>query len=124
MLGIASAAIDISDGLMADLGHIAKQSDVCIELDAKAIPIARAVKNIMSAMGDKRQGLNLALSAGDEYELAMTVAQDQQEAVQQTARELDIPLTLIGRVVKGSRVKCLDNDGLEIDVKTTGYQHF
>lgn len=123
-VGLASAAIDISDGLMADLGHIAKQSDVCIELDAKAIPIARAVKNIMSAMGDKRQGLNLALSAGDEYELAMTVAQDQQEAVQQTARELDIPLTLIGRVVKGSRVKCLDNDGLEIDVKTTGYQHF
>ncbi len=122
--GLASAAIDISDGLMADLGHIAKQSDVGIELNAKAIPIARGVKRIMSAMGDKCRGLNLALTAGDEYELALIVAEDQQEALQQTAVDLNVPLTLIGHVVKGTRVKCLDNDGHEIEVKTSGYQHF
>lgn len=122
--GLASAAIDLSDGLMADLGHIAKQSDVGIELNAKAIPVARVVKRIMSAMGDKSQGLNLALTAGDEYELALIVAEDQQEALQQTAADLNVPLTLIGHVVKGTRVKCLNNDGQEIEVKTSGYQHF
>jgi thiamine-monophosphate kinase len=122
--GIASAAIDISDGLMADLGHIAKQSDVGIELDAKAIPVARAVKKIMGAMGDRSKGLNLALTAGDEYELAIIVAEDRREALQQTAVAINVPLTLIGRVVKGSRVKCLDNNGHEIEVKNLGYQHF
>lgn len=121
---IASAAIDISDGLMADLGHIAKQSGVGIELNAKAIPIARAVKKFMSTMGDKNQGLNLALTAGDEYELAITVPQEQQKALEQTAAALNIPLALIGYVVKGSRVKCLNNEGHEIEVKTSGYQHF
>ncbi len=122
--GLASAAIDISDGLMADLEHIAKKSGVGIELNAKAIPIAKAVKNFMSSMGDKSQGLNLALTAGDEYELAMTVAEDRQEAFEQAVTALKIPLTLIGRVVKGSRVKCLDKEGREIEVKTLGYRHF
>ncbi|MBN4053447.1 thiamine-phosphate kinase [Haliea sp. AH-315-K21] len=122
--GIASAAIDISDGLMADLGHIAEQSGVGIVLNAKAIPISKAVKNFMGAMGDKSKGLNLALTAGDEYELALTVAEDQQEELQQKAAEINVPLTLIGRVVKGSRVKCLDSDGREIDIKNSGYRHF
>jgi len=121
---IASAAIDISDGLMADLGHIAQQSCVGIELNAKAIPVARAVKKFMSTMGDKSRGLNLALTAGDEYELAITVTEAQKEALERAAATLNIPLTLIGRVIKGSRVKCMDNDGQEIEVKTLGYQHF
>ncbi|MDG2090499.1 MAG: thiamine-phosphate kinase [Gammaproteobacteria bacterium] len=124
IVGLASAAIDISDGLMADLGHIAQQSSVGIELNAKAIPIALVVKKFMSTMGDKTKGLNLALTAGDEYELALTVAEDQQEEFLKTTAKLDVPLTLIGRVVKGSRVKCLDNDGHEIEIKTFGYRHF
>ena len=124
IVGLASTAIDISDGLMADLGHIAQQSSVGIELNAKAIPIALVVKKFMSTMGDKTKGLNLALTAGDEYELALTVAEGQQEEFLKTTAELDVPLTLIGRVVKGSRVKCLDNDGHEIEIKTFGYRHF
>ncbi|MGA1741626.1 MAG: thiamine-phosphate kinase [Pseudohongiellaceae bacterium] len=122
--GIASAAIDISDGLMADLGHIAKQSSVGIELDAKSIPVAAAVRNFMAAMGDRNKGLNLALTAGDEYELALTVAESRQEELQKKALAFNVPLTLIGRVVAGTRVKCIGADGLELEIKTTGYQHF
>jgi thiamine-monophosphate kinase len=122
--GIASAAIDISDGLMADLGHIARQSGVGIELNAKTIPIALAVKKFMSAMGDKSKGLNLALTAGDDYELAITMAEDKQEELQQIAAGINVPMTLIGRVVPGSRVKCLDNDDHEIEITSSGYQHF
>lgn len=122
--GIASAAIDISDGLMADLGHIAEQSAVGIELDARSIPLAAAVRNFMAAMGDRNKGLNLALTAGDEYELAVTVAESRQEELQKKAAALDVPLSLIGRVVAGSRVKCIGTDGLELEIKQTGFQHF
>jgi thiamine-monophosphate kinase len=124
LVGIASSAIDISDGLMADLGHIAKQSGVGIELNARSIPVAASVKNFMGAMGDKSKGMNLALTAGDEYELALTVPEDKQQELQKKAAAFDVPLTLIGRVVSGTRVKCIDADGQEIEIKTTGYQHF
>lgn len=122
--GLASAAIDISDGLMADLEHIARQSGVGIELDAKKIPIAKAVKRIMSNMGDSTKGLKLALTAGDEYELAIIVAENTQEAFLKATAELDLPLTLIGQVVKGKRVRCLDAKGHEVEIKTLGYKHF
>ena len=75
-------------------------------------------------MGDKSKGLHLALTAGDDYELVLTVAEAQQEQLQQRARETKVAITLIGRVVKGSRVKCLDREGREIDITTKGYQHF
>lgn len=122
--GLASSAIDISDGLMADLNHIAEQSSVGIELEAKAIPVAKAVKNFMANMGDKSKGLNLALTAGDEYQLAITVAEDKQEKLKQKATEIKVPLTLIGRVVNGTRVKCLNSNGQEIEKAHSGYQHF
>lgn len=124
IVGIASAAIDISDGLMADLSHITEQSAVGIELEAKAIPVAKVVKNFMATMGDKSKGLNLALTAGDEYQLAITVTEDKQAELEQKAAEIKVPLTLIGRVVKGSRVKCLNIDGQEVEVASLGYQHF
>lgn len=122
--GLASAGIDISDGLLADLGHICELSGVGIDVDASAIPVASAVKNFMSAMGDKSKGLHLALSAGDDYELLLTVPAAQQELLQQKAAEIAVPLTRIGRVVAGSRVKCLDAEGREIEVSSQGYRHF
>ncbi len=122
--GTASAAIDISDGLVADLGHVARQSEVGIELIASKIPIATTVKKFMGSMEDKQKGLSLALTAGDEYELAITVAEDNQKAFLEQASQTDIAITLIGRVVKGSRVRCLDSEGKEIEVAKAGYQHF
>lgn len=123
-VGLASAAIDISDGLLADLGHICELSGVGIEVDASSVPVAQAVKHFMSAMGDKSKGLNLALGAGDDYELLLTVPEAQQAVLVQRAKEINVALNLIGRVVAGNRVKCLAKDGREIDVTTKGYQHF
>ncbi len=123
-IGLASAAIDISDGLLADLSHIAERSRVGFELEAKSVPIAKQVKKIMTSMGDKTRGLNLALTAGDDYELAFTVPPKRIDELEKVSKELNMPLYKIGKVIEGSGVKCFDEFGKEIEFTKLGYQHF
>ena len=118
--GIASAAIDISDGLLADLGHIAKQSQVSIALDAESIPLSSTV---VKAVGVKR-ALEYALSAGDDYELAFTAAPKDAEALCLAAQQAGVKISCIGTVGVGSGVSCIDNAGQKIVVPKTGYNHF
>jgi thiamine-monophosphate kinase len=103
----AVSAIDISDGLVADLRHVAAASNVHIEIDASAIPIFPSAS------------LSDALQGGDEYELALTspVAIDAEEF----ARRFGVSLTKIGRVVSGPPT--VDVRGARVaDAK--GYDHF
>lgn len=123
-VGLANAAIDISDGLLADMEHIARQSQVGVELEANKIPVAATVRTFMTNMGDPSRGLSLALTAGDDYELLLTLAPDDAVRLQELAEGINVRVTQIGQVLSGKGVRCLDKQGNEITVAGKGYRHF
>lgn len=117
----AHAAIDISDGLLADLGHIAAASGVAIQIDQELLPISRALVEHCP----RAQALAYAVTGGDDYELALCVAPAQLSAVLHAARQCGDVLTVIGQVVGGQGVTCRDADGLPVEnPDVSGYRHF
>nr|WP_300306272.1 thiamine-phosphate kinase [Halomonas sp.] len=111
---LASSAIDISDGLLADLGHVLEASKVGAELDAQAIPLAEGLVDMLGEEG----AMQAALSGGDDYELLVTLAPEQLAAAQAELASSGLALTAIGRLVEGSGI-----DGLKMPTKA-GWQHF
>ena len=115
--GVATAALDVSDGLLADLGHIAETSHVGISIQADRIPISEALR----AAGGSAVP---AATAGDDYEIAFTVPAAKREEVSRIAALAGTQVTEIGRVASGGGVVLLDSAGREIPVSRTGYRHF
>ncbi len=115
----ARAAIDISDGLIADLGHIAARSRVGLELNTDLIPVAGA----LSAL-DPDRGLEAALNGGDDYELAFTAAPENRLAIEEIGSQLGLQLTRIGLVTAGDSVQLTDTRGRPVSVGEHGYDHF
>ena len=120
LLGIANSAIDISDGLLADAGHIAAASDVGIDLLASSIPISSSLSRVYT----EKEALEFALNGGDDYELMYTVPQDALTEAHAMAARVGIKLTKIGTVTEGSHVRCLSGENQDIILKTKGYKHF
>jgi thiamine-monophosphate kinase len=116
----AHACIDISDGLLADLGHVARASGVAIEVALDALPCSPALR---SAFG-RDQRLALQASGGDDYELCFTAAPADGTRVLAAARMLELPLTCIGRVLEGDGVRAIHADGTAWQPQRTGYVHF
>jgi thiamine-monophosphate kinase len=106
--GIASASLDVSDGLIADLGHIAETSGVRIVVEAEAIPRSAALVRF-------DPDIVRAATAGDDYEIAFTAS---------SPVPADLPVTCIGRVEPGQGVVLLDREGREIPVIRPGFTHF
>ena len=120
LLGIASAAIDISDGLLADLGHMLERSQVGASLQVDAIPLSQALQK---AVGEK-QALQLALSAGDDYELCFCVPAEQAGELRTIAEQTGVPLCQIGVITAELGLRMLNAQGQPISAAKTGYQHF
>ncbi len=119
--GLATAATDISDGLIADLGHICTASGLGAEIEAGAVP--RSPAAVAEGPGDPST-TSLILTGGDDYELVFTVASWRVDEVRALARELAVPLTRIGRMRAGEGVRVRDNDGRLLALPQTGYRHF
>jgi thiamine-monophosphate kinase len=121
LIGLASAAIDVSDGLVADLGHVAETSRCGAAIEAPRVPLSAAAAEALR--GDAGL-LAVMLGGGDDYEILFTAAPAAADALGRLAQELAVPLTRIGRVVVGEGVQVVDAEGRPIAVARAGWQHF
>lgn len=117
---LASAAIDVSDGLLADLGHICASSSLAAIIRSEKIPLS---PSLIAAVGDT-QGLSLALSGGDDYELCFTAPAAAHDKVMAVAEASDVAIHVIGEIVEGSGVNCVDGSGKTFITDGAGYRHF
>jgi len=116
----ASACIDISDGLVADLGHLCKASQVSAQIYSQQLPIHPELKQL-----SKQQHLQWALSGGDDYQLCFTLPEVQQKAFEDWAASNKIPVTAIGKMVPlDHNQDYIRVDNQSVSVITGGYNHF
>ena len=120
LLGIANSAIDVSDGLVADAGHIANQSGVKIIIDREEIPVHESIKNRQFDQ-DVESSI---LGGGDDYELLFTAKAEHLPRINSIAAELGLPLTKIGRVAQGAGVEVCDGNGFLKKDFQKGFDHF
>ncbi len=119
LLGFAHASLDVSDGLVADLGHIADASGVRIAIDAASIPLSAALRALWGSEATLR-----AVTSGDDYEIALTAPAAHEPALAAAAKVAGVALTRIGRVEKGEGVVFLDVQGEDIPLTHAGFVHF
>lgn len=117
MRGLAHAAIDLSDGLSGDLGHILTASGVGAEIRADRLPMSKAFR----ANSTPDQRLDLQIAGGDDYELCVVLPP---KAVPVLRKRIKQPLTEVGRIVKGRELAMVDAKGKKIPFSATGFRHF
>ncbi len=121
-LGKVHAAIDISDGLLQDAGHIATASGVALQLQASELPVAGQLLDCADLIG--ADPLSWAAAGGEDFELLLTASAADVTDLQAAARELAVSLSDIGAVTAGSDAHLLADDGQEIPLVTAGWDHF
>lgn len=120
LLGLASACIDISDGLLADINHVLQASKLGASIQLDNMPISRACENKLEPL--KLSRLQLA-SAGDDYELCFTVPENKVSMLSCTCDELGLAVTEIGVIEELAGLRCYQH-GEAVEVSENGYQHF
>jgi len=118
--GIAHSAIDVSDGLLADLGHILEASAVGAELDFAAVPIP----DVARAYLHEPVARDCVLAGGDDYELCFTAAPEQREAVLAAGVAGGVSVTRIGTITQARGLVVRGADGQPLQIEKTGYDHF
>ncbi len=117
--GLAHAAIDVSDGLLADLGHICERSHLAADLDWASVPVDPAIAHLSSG---QRQAL--ALSGGDDYELVFSAPAASRAAIAALSPRCGVVLSRIGRLHDGQGIVVRDENGLSIAMDRGGFDHF
>jgi thiamine-monophosphate kinase len=121
--GLANAAIDLSDGLVGDLGHILQRSKVGAVLTTDWVADSAAISPALQSLSLNRR-LDLALAGGDDYELLFTAAPDQAEAVQEASNDCGVPVTCIGRITPTPGLQVLDLQGVPMSRRFASFDHF
>ncbi|MGZ5097304.1 MAG: thiamine-phosphate kinase [Usitatibacter sp.] len=118
--GLATAAIDVSDGLLADLTHICRLSGVGATVELASVPV--------SAIGAKHinsdAGRTAIVAGGDDYELCFTAHPNSRDSIEDLTDVLGIPITRVGQIKRGKGVSLLGPDGKAMKVDGRGYDHF
>ncbi len=120
LCGIANSAIDISDGLLGDLGHILEASNAGAQVNFDQLPISVSLRGYL----DQPLGKRCALSGGDDYELCFTVPARRHAEVLNIGERLGLPLTCIGHIVTGQGCIVYNAAGHPITLESAGYDHF
>jgi len=120
LLGIASAALDVSDGLMADLGHIAKASGVGASVELNKLDCLQELDGAV----DLATRINWVLGGGDDYELCFTVPETKLPELYAMLNKENLSVHEIGNIVTCDKVVCLDETGQQVNVHQQGYMHF
>jgi thiamine-monophosphate kinase len=119
--GLASAAIDLSDGLAADLGHVLRASGVGAELELGRLPTSRT---LAEHFAEDAARWRLQLSGGDDYELCFTAAPSQAFAIEQAMAACELHATVAGRITREPGLRLLQPDGAVYRHEPGGFQHF
>ena len=118
--GDVTAAIDVSDGLVQDLGHVARESGVAIDVDVARVPLPAGAARVAAQLG--LDALASALHGGEDYELAFCARRTAPSAAE-LSRKLGVPIREIGRVRRGRGVRLL-RDGKVVQIPGSGWDHF
>jgi thiamine-monophosphate kinase len=121
LVGLATASLDVSDGLIADLGHIADVSAVRIVIDAGCVPLSAALRDLWGA---DAKAVARAATAGDDYEIAFTAPAQARDRIVAAARDSGTGVHEIGRVEAGQGVILVDDAGKPIEIGRPGFTHF
>jgi thiamine-monophosphate kinase len=119
---ISQTALDVSDGLLADVNHIAKGSDLQARIFSSKIPLSNAYQDVFQNTPDR--GILLAATGGDDYEILFTAQPKKQEQILELSKELNIQITRIGVLTQGNDTLLLDKNNEEITVTNNGWTHF
>lgn len=119
LAGLAHAAIDVSDGLLQDLGHVLQASQCGAELWLEALPAHDALHGLDETV--RRQAM---LAGGDVYELCFTAGSTGREAIMALGKTLGLKLSRIGRIVPDAGLRLFDAQGNEVSSDSQGFDHF
>jgi len=126
LVGIATSAMDISDGLMADIGHICEESNVGAVINYHQIPTSKALINFLKSnhLETNEDYSYLVWNGGDDYELLFTISKEKEDDVKKISKELGVGLTKIGEITADCKAILVDDDNHEINIKDHGFSHF
>ncbi|OOZ36831.1 thiamine-phosphate kinase [Solemya velesiana gill symbiont] len=118
--GLARGGIDISDGLISDLGHICRASDLGAKLFLDQVPLSEGVGRYINQGGD----WGVPLASGDDYELCLTVPAENKDEFEARMQDTGIPFTLVGTMEQELGIRCQLPGGGLLDPLPGGYEHF
>jgi len=120
--GLAHAMIDISDGLLADLGHVCRQSGCGAELMLEQLPLSERFRAYAAAQ--QTYPWQMAASGGEDYELCFTAAPGNRAAIREIGKKSGVPVTVVGKVTDCGQVRAQLQNGSIFQPPSSGYTHF
>jgi thiamine-monophosphate kinase len=126
LIGMANTALDVSDGLLADLGHLCEASELSAVIEAPRVPLSSAARAVLSTDSGF---VATVLAGGDDYEILFTAPPEAVNELAELSRALDVPITSIGRmrsplIGKQSHITVLDESGEPLIFDRSGWTHF